>query len=108
MVKNRHLAKAIADAGWNQLQSFTSYKAEEAGKNVAFVNPGGTSQFCSRCGERMCMALANRTFRCTSCGNVMDRDHNAAVNILMRIGWGTPESTPVEILPLPSHIGGGK
>jgi len=99
MLQNHHLAKSISDAGWSQLQSFTTYKAEEAGKYVGFVTPSGTSQECSSCKAMMELSLANRTFRCDDCGSVIDRDHNAAINILKRVGWGTPEFTPVESIP---------
>lgn len=84
MVKNRYLAKSISDAGWNQLVSFASYKAEEAGKVVELVNPKGTSQLCSGCGAEVRKSLAVRTHRCPYCGLVMDRDENAAINILNR------------------------
>ena len=84
MVKNPYLSKSISDAGWNQLVSFASYKAEEAGKIVELKK-----------------SLAVRTHRCPYCGLVMDRDENAAINILKRgilkVGQGLPEFTPVEI-----------
>jgi len=84
MVKNKYLAKSISDAGWNELVSFVSYKAEEAGKMVELVNPNGTSQLCSGCGAEVRKSLAVRTHRCPHCGLVMDRDENAAINILNR------------------------
>ena len=49
MMKNHSLAKSIADAGWGQLRLYTSYKAEEAGKNVKVVDPYGTTRDCSNC-----------------------------------------------------------
>ena len=101
MVKNHFLAKSISDAGWGQLVSFTSYKAEGAGKNVELVIPNGTSQDCSGCGEVVPKTLAVRVHKCPHCGLVMDRDENAAINIrnrgLAKVGQGLPESTPVEI-----------
>ena len=101
MVKNRYLAKSISDAGWNQLISFVSYKAEEAGKIVELVNPRGTSQLCSSCGMEVKKSLAVRTHKCPYCGLVMDRDENAAINILKRgilkVGQGLPEFAPVEM-----------
>jgi putative transposase len=84
MVKNKYLAKSISDAGWNQLVGFASYKAESAGKIVELVNPKGTSQLCSSCGMEVKKTLAVRTHRCPHCGLVMDRDENAAINILNR------------------------
>ena len=101
MVKNHFLAKSISDAGWGQLVSFVTYKAEEAGKVTEQVIPNGTSQDCSCCGELVPKTLAVRVHRCPHCGLVMDRDENAAVNIrnrgLANVGQGLPEYTPVEI-----------
>jgi putative transposase len=94
MLQNHHLAKSIADAGWYQLQSFTAYKAEEAGGHVGFAVPNGTSQECSCCGAVMSLTLKDRTFRCNSCGFVIDRDHNSAINILRRVGEGLAEFKP--------------
>lgn len=81
MVKNHHLAKSIADSGWNQLIQFVTYKAESAGRQVVQVNPSGTSQRCSNCGEIVKKSLAVRVHQCP-CGYVADRDENAAINIL--------------------------
>lgn len=81
MVKNHHLAKSIADSGWNQLVQFVTYKAESAGRQVVQVNPSGTSQRCSNCGEIVKKSLAVRVHQCP-CGYIADRDENAAINIL--------------------------
>lgn len=97
MIQNRHLAKSIADASWSQLQSFTAYKAEGAGKRVEFVAPQGTTQECSSCGNVTSIGLKDRVFRCNCCGLVLDRDQNAARNILSRseVGRGPAEVKPV-------------
>ena len=84
MVKNKYLAKSISDAGWNQLIGFTSYKAEYAGKTAKLVNPRRTSQECCICGNIQQMPLSQRVYHCSNCGNCIDRDHNAAINILNR------------------------
>ncbi|MEF3313128.1 RNA-guided endonuclease TnpB family protein [Paenibacillus sp. GYB004] len=84
LVKNHHLAKSIADAGWSQLVQFTTYKAESAGRVVVQVDPRNTSQQCSRCGEIVKKALSVRIHRCDHCGYTADRDENAAKNILQR------------------------
>ncbi|WP_258297749.1 RNA-guided endonuclease InsQ/TnpB family protein [Paenibacillus peoriae] len=81
MVKNHHLAKSIADCGWNGFVKFVTYKAESAGRQVVKVNPYGTSQRCSNCGETVKKSLTIRIHQC-SCGYVADRDENAAINIL--------------------------
>jgi putative transposase len=85
MVKNHCLAKHIADAAWNKLIAVTSYKAEWAGKRVEMVKPKGTSQLCSGCGQIVLKDLSERVHKCPFCGLTLDRDHNAAINIL-RLG----------------------
>jgi len=75
------LNKSISDVAWNQFMQFTTYKAECAGRTVVFVNPRNTSKMCSRCGQLVEKTLADRVHRC-SCGLVLDRDENAAINIL--------------------------
>jgi putative transposase len=84
MLKNHYLAKSISDASWSQLTDFISYKAEEAGKIVKFVDPKNTSQECSNCGKIVKKSLSQRIHKCPFCGLVMDRDQNAAINILKR------------------------
>ena len=97
MVQNHHLAKSISDAGWYQLQTFTAYKAEDAGKQCKFVVSNGTSQECCICGNIEYLTLADRVFRCSKCGNIKDRDHNAAINIEHRaVPTDCGELTPVE------------
>jgi putative transposase len=101
MVQNHCLAKSISDAGWGQLQTFTEYKAEEAGKKCEFVVANGTSQECCICGNVEHLTLVDRVFRCSKCGNTKDRDYNAAINIENRsIGTDCTEFTPVEIEPI--------
>jgi putative transposase len=75
------LNKSISDAAWRQFMQFTIYKAACAGRQVIFVNPRNTSKICSRCGRIVEKTLADRVHRC-SCGLVLDRDENAAINIL--------------------------
>ncbi len=82
MLKNHCLAKSIADAAWSQLVNYTRYKAEDAGRKCIQVNPQGTSQMCSGCGEIVEKSLSVRIHSCSGCGLVLDRDHNAAINIL--------------------------
>ena len=97
MVKNKHLAKSISDAGWYQLMEYTKYKAEYAGKVVLLVNAHNTTQLCSRCGEMVKKTLTVRVHNCPVCGLILDRDHNAAINILNNVGQVMPELTPVEM-----------
>ena len=85
MLKNHHLAKAISDASWGMLINITTSKAVEAGSEVILVDPRNTSQMCSRCGTIVKKNLSVRIHKCPNCGLVMDRDENAAINIL-RLG----------------------
>jgi len=85
MLINHCLAKSISDAAWRMLVTITSYKAESAGSIVVLVDPRNTSQLCSRCGLKVTKLLSDRVHECPECGLVMDRDENAAINIL-RLG----------------------
>lgn len=82
MLKNHHLAKHISDVSWGKLIQFTVSKAARAGKTVELVDPRNTSQRCSDCGEIVLKELSERTHSCPNCGLQLDRDHNAARNIL--------------------------
>ena len=85
MLQDHRLAKSISDAAWNQLIQYTTYKAENAGRVVVLVDPRNTSKECSGCGTMVEKSLAVRVHACPVCGLVMDRDENAANNIL-RLG----------------------
>lgn len=88
MVRNHHLSKSIMDAGWNYLLQRLHSKAESAGRVVQLVNPAYTSKSCSRCGSVFAdLKLSDRWVDC-ECGLSLDRDTNAAVNILCRSGFG--------------------
>jgi putative transposase len=82
MVKNHHLAKSIADAGWSAFLSILTFKAGGAGKRVEVVSPAYTSQVCSGCGVIVQKGLSVRWHSCPDCGTSLHRDHNAALNIL--------------------------
>lgn len=77
------LAKSVNDAGWARFIFYTAYKAEKAGKIVLKVDPRHTSQACSSCGVMVKKSLSVRRHVC-DCGADLDRDHNAAINILNR------------------------
>jgi putative transposase len=91
MVRNHSLAKSISDAAWNQTIQYTTYKAECADRLFLKVNPAYTSQDCSTCGDRVKKSLSQRVHSCPKCGLEIDRDLNAALNILARglAGIGT-------------------
>lgn len=77
------LAKSIMDAAWGQFLFQLEYKAENAGVLFCAVNPAGTSQECNQCGQKALKDLSVRIHKCL-CGLVLDRDWNAAKNILAR------------------------
>lgn len=81
MVKNRRLAKSISDASWSMFTDWLDYFGQIHGRFVYAVPPHYTSQKCSNCGEIVKKSLSVRTHVC-SCGCVLDRDENAAKNIL--------------------------
>ena len=87
MVKNHCLAKSINDASWYQFRIWLEYFGKVFEKITVAVNPQYTSQECSSCGEIVEKTLSTRTHVC-KCGCVLDRDENAARNILSR-GLGT-------------------
>jgi putative transposase len=82
MVRNHNLASAILDSTWGKLRQLTAYKAERRGGRVVLVNPSATSQKCSRCQEVVPKSLSERVHQCLKCGLTLDRDINAARNIL--------------------------
>ncbi len=82
MVRTPHLAKRISDAGWAAFPTILEAKAACAGRQVVAVPPASTSQDCSGGGERGPKSLSARTHVCPSCGLVIDRDENAALNML--------------------------
>ncbi|MDE0016778.1 MAG: transposase [Candidatus Poribacteria bacterium] len=86
MVKNKHLSKSISDASWSAFFKWVGNIAERDGFHFHQVDPKNTSQTCSSCGQKAPkkLSLAIRTFKCQACGTSLDRDHNAAINILLR------------------------
>ena len=86
MIQNKHLSKSIADASWSTFFEWCASIAERDGLHFHQVDPKNTSQTCSACGQKSekKLSLAIRTFDCQFCGHSMDRDHNAAINILLR------------------------
>ncbi|MCE7980476.1 MAG: hypothetical protein DYG89_04735 [Caldilinea sp. CFX5] len=78
------ISRGIADVAWGQFVQFTTYKAANAGRGVALVNPRGTTQTCSGCGCIVPKDLSVRIHACPTCGLKISRDQNAALNILAR------------------------
>jgi len=82
MMHNHCLAKSIADAAWTKFAACLAHKAAWAGRRFVAVDPAYTSQDCSQCGHRRPLSLSDRVYRCPCCGLILDRDLNAARNIL--------------------------
>ena len=95
----QQFGKSINDAGWGMFARMIAYKAEEAGCKVVFVNPKNTSQECSNCHKIVRKGLSVRIHECPHCGLVLDRDFNAAKNILKRATAGIAGSNACGDLP---------
>jgi putative transposase len=89
------LSKSVHDAGWGSFLRTLHSKAEEAGVHVVAVDPRHTTQACSQCGTLVPKGLGVRAHVC-DCGLVLDRDHNAALNILARGLRAVPAATQAE------------
>jgi putative transposase len=83
LIRNKHLARAIGDAGWAELARQLAYKQAWRGGQVLVADRWlPSTKTCSRCGLiKQRMGLAERIFVCDDCGLVMDRDRNAAANL---------------------------
>lgn len=92
---NKTISRGIADVAWGKFVQFTTYKAANAGRVVALVNPRGTTQMCSGCGVIVPKDLSVRIHDCPHCGLKISRDHNAALNILAR-GLASISATSVD------------
>lgn len=92
-------AKSIHDASWGRLRQLLAYKAEWAGCELIEVDPRNTSQACSGCGVIVQKSLAVREHSCADCNMVLDRDHNAAINILRKavVGLGALKTADCRI-----------
>lgn len=101
MTTNRRVSRAINDAAWGELARQIAYKQAWRGGQVLFADRWfASSKTCSTCGTlRKDLTLQDRVFDCRSCGLVLDRDLNAAVNLA---AWAenhtptTPASTAAE------------
>ena len=83
MVRNPHLARHIADASWAEIRRQLTYKTERAGGVLIVADRwSASSKTCSGCGTAKAkLMLSERTYVCMVCGLVLDRDHNAALNL---------------------------
>jgi putative transposase len=83
-IARTRMAKSTHDAGWGQFLQILSVKAANAGLITIAVNPNGTTQECSGCGQKVPKTIQDRWHLCPHCGCSLDRDHNAAINIKHR------------------------
>ena len=92
MVKNHHLAKSVSDAAFGKFRRQLEYKTARTGARLHVVDRWyRSSKTCSQCGSvKAKLSLAERTYRCDSCGLTMDRDLNAAINIC--VAGSAPET----------------
>lgn len=97
MIAQNKYNKSIHDVSWGEFEAILLAKAEEAGRKVLRVNPKNTSQECSCCMEIVPKGIEERVHRC-ACGAVIDRDLNAAWNILRRGGYYFWEHVPEELV----------
>ena len=84
MLRNRRMSRAISDVAWSAFITTLTHKAESAGAQVVQVSARGTSQECSSCGRIIQKKLSERRHDCPYCGLSLQRDVNAAKNILAR------------------------
>jgi IS605 OrfB family transposase len=95
------MAKSVHDAGWSSFRNQLAYKAIRHGAWFEEVSEAFTTQTCHECGSiagpKGQTGLNERTWICSSCGHVHDRDLNAAINILLR---GSGHRTPAEEIPV--------
>lgn len=102
LVKNHKLSKSISDASWTQFLSWIERYGVLYKRPVVAVAPQYTSQDCSGCGERVKKTLSVRTHVCPKCNLIIDRDENAALNILVK---GLNQAGLVLNLSTPGHGG---
>jgi len=110
MVRNHKLARAIVDEGWGELRRQLEYKALLYGTEIVIHDRWfPSSKTCSGCGVvKDALSLSVRTFECGNCGLVLDRDHNAALNLKPKLPGGTGNVKPVEIAALAAPSGAVK
>ena len=100
------MAKSVLDAGWSSFRTQLAYKAVKHGAWFEEVNEAFSTQTCSDCGSmpdsrpKGIAGLGIRSWICSGCGGVHDRDVNAAKNILNKLGSRAGHGTPVAGIPV--------
>ena len=109
MLSNHKLARAVAEQGLRNFRTLMEYKAKAYGVEVKVVDRFyPSSKTCSECGfVKPVLKLSERTFKCEACGFELDRDVNAAMNLMKQLGTASPEVKPVDCLQsqMPCGIG---
>lgn len=83
--RDRSLHRAVQNNGYlSRFARFLTYKAKLVGKRVIEINEENTTKTCCICGKRHEMKIWNRVMKCDFCGNELNRDKNAAINIMLR------------------------
>ena len=95
---NKSHPEGTRDVAWHQFAQFVVYKAADAGRRCVQVDPRNTSKMCSRCRMLVPKELSDRIHDCPHCGLVLDRDHNAAINILALGLQGVNAGSPDEVV----------
>jgi putative transposase len=112
MLANRHLSRAISDAGWGIWLGCLEHQRRKIGETVEYRDPRGTTQNCSDCGTKTKtrLGLSDRVFVCHECGAIKDRDRNAAHNLepgRTRPGVALRACKPVEPCGVPGSLSHG-
>ena len=94
MIRNRHLSRQIADAGWSEFRRQLAYKTVWCGSQlVVALRFFASSKRCSACGAvKNELPLAQRVYHCDACGAVLDRDLNAARNLASLVAGSSSET----------------
>jgi putative transposase len=109
MTQNHHIAKSIGDVSFYSFKRRLELKADKYGKNIVELGRyDPSSKLCSKCGNlKKDLKLSYRIYHCIVCGLIIDRDLNAAINILrigmIKVGLVQPETKPVEIATSGMH-----
>jgi len=94
MVKTKNLARAISDCGFSELRRQLEYKSKLRGNNLIIADRWfPSSKMCSQCGNiKQDLKLSDRVYFCEECDFSMDRDQNAAMNLMNNVAKDSRET----------------
>ena len=110
MMKNHHLARHLSDVSFYEFRRQLEYKADYNKRQIIYADKFyPSSKLCSVCGNHKDnLQLSDRVYRCGNCGNILDRDYNASMNLYhlieKQIGKVLPEFTPADLTALLSCL----